>query len=141
MTISPAGAGLFFWWILSPGLPGESVVNLMANDTGDSGPGPAQVDPPGSFPGWLWPTRPSRRAGPPPKTNLAAGLFFRSRPRSHTGMDPDLENVIRQALADAEAAGKDYQGQTEEAVRAVQRARGDMTASDALVAVNLVRRS
>ncbi len=28
----------------------------------------------------------------------------------------------------------------EEAVRAVQRARGDMTASDALVAVNLVRR-
>ncbi len=55
-------------------------------------------------------------------------------------MDPDLENVIRQALADAEAAGKDYQGQTEETVRAVQRARGDMTASDALVAVNLVRR-
>ena len=31
-------------------------------------------------------------------------------------MDPDLENVIRQAPADAEAAGKDYQGQTEEAV-------------------------
>ncbi len=56
-------------------------------------------------------------------------------------MDPDLENVIRQALADAEAAGKDCQGQTEHAVRAVQRARGDMTASDALVAVNLVRRS
>ena len=30
-------------------------------------------------------------------------------------MDPDLENVIRQALADAEAAGKDYLGQTGEA--------------------------
>ena len=56
-------------------------------------------------------------------------------------MDADLENVICQALADAKAAGKDYLSQTEEAVRAVQRARGDMTASDALVAVNLVRRS
>ena len=55
-------------------------------------------------------------------------------------MDPDLENVIRQALGDALAAGKDYLGQTEEAVRAVQRARGGMTASDALAAVNLVRR-
>ncbi len=52
-------------------------------------------------------------------------------------MDPDLENVIRQAFADAEAAGKDYQGQTEEAVRTVQQARGDMTASDALTAINL----
>ncbi len=56
-------------------------------------------------------------------------------------MDPDLENVIRQALVDAEAAGKDYQGQTEEAVRAVLQARPDMTASKALAAVNLVRRS
>ncbi len=44
-------------------------------------------------------------------------------------MDPDLENVIRQALADAEAVGKDYQGQTEEAVRAVQRARGGRAAT------------
>ncbi len=51
-------------------------------------------------------------------------------------MDPDLENVIRQALADAEAAGKDYRGQTEEAVRVVLQARPDMTASEALVAVN-----
>ncbi len=49
-------------------------------------------------------------------------------------MDPDLERVIRQALADAKAAGKDYQGQTETAVRAVLQARPDMTASDALVA-------
>ncbi len=70
-----------------------------------------------------------------------AGLSFCPQPRSHNRMDPDLENVIRQAMADAEAAGKDYQGQTEEAVRAVQQARGDMTASDALVVVNLVRRS
>ena len=56
-------------------------------------------------------------------------------------MDPDLENVIRQALGDALAAGKDHLGQTELAVRAVQRARPDMTASDALAAVNLARRS
>ncbi len=55
-------------------------------------------------------------------------------------MDPDLENVIRQALADAQAAGKDYLSQTQEAVRPVRQARPDMTASDALVAVNLVRR-
>ena len=57
-------------------------------------------------------------------------------------MDLDLENVIRQALADAKAAGKDYLSlsQTQEAVRAVQQARPDMTASDALAAVNLVRR-
>ncbi len=57
-------------------------------------------------------------------------------------MDPDLENVIRQALADAKVAGKDYLSlsQAQEAVRAVQQARPDMTASDALAAVNLVRR-
>ncbi len=60
---------------------------------------------------------------------------------SHSRMDPDLENVIRQALADARDAGKDYLTQTEEAVRTVRQVRPDMTASDALVAVNLVRRS
>jgi hypothetical protein len=56
-------------------------------------------------------------------------------------MDPDLENVIRQALADAKAVGRDHIGQTEEAVRAVLQARPDMTASEALTAVNLVRQS
>jgi hypothetical protein len=55
-------------------------------------------------------------------------------------MDPDLENVIRQALWDAQAAGKDHISQIELAVQTVQRARPDMTASDALAAVNLVRR-
>ncbi len=34
-------------------------------------------------------------------------------------MDPGLDTVIRQALADARAAGKDHLTQTEEAVRAV----------------------
>ncbi len=56
-------------------------------------------------------------------------------------MDPDLENVIRQALADAQAAGRDHLTQTELAVRAVLQARPDMTAPDALAAVNLARRS
>ena len=51
----------------------------------------------------------------------------------------DLENVIRQALGDALAVGRDHTGQTELAIEAVQRVRPDMTASDALAAVNLVR--
>ena len=55
-------------------------------------------------------------------------------------MDPDLENVIRHALTDAKAAGKDHLSQTELAVQAVQRVRPDMTASDALTAVDLVWR-
>ncbi len=56
-------------------------------------------------------------------------------------MNPDLGNVIRQALEVALAAGWDRMAQTVLAVQAVQRARPDMTASDALAAVNLVRRS
>ncbi len=55
--------------------------------------------------------------------------------------DPDLENVIRQALTDAKAAGKDYLSQTEHAVRTVRQVRPDMTASDAHTAVNMVRQS
>ncbi len=46
------------------------------------------------------------------------GLFFCRRTRSHTPMDPDLENVIRQALADAHAAERTYLSQTKLAVRA-----------------------
>ncbi len=56
-------------------------------------------------------------------------------------LERDLEHVIRQALADAEATGRDYLTQTEEAVRAVLQVRPDMTASEALTAVNLARRS
>ncbi len=55
-------------------------------------------------------------------------------------MDPDLDNVIQQALEDALAAGRDNPSQTKFAVRAVQRARPDMTVSDAMAAVNLVQR-
>ena len=46
-------------------------------------------------------------------------------------MNPDLENVIRQALGDAQAAGRDHLGQNELAVQDVQQARPDMTAADA----------
>ncbi len=55
-------------------------------------------------------------------------------------MEPDLDNVIRQALEEAQAAGKAHMSQTVLAVQAVQRARSDMTTFDALAAVNLVRR-
>ncbi len=56
-------------------------------------------------------------------------------------MDPkDLENVIRQALGDALAAGKDYRSQTKLAIEAVLEARPDMTVTEALTAVNMVRR-
>ncbi len=68
------------------------------------------------------------------------GLFFRRRLRSHTHMDPDLENVIRPALGDALEAGRDHMSQTMIAVQAVQQARPDMTAADALDAVLLVQR-
>jgi hypothetical protein len=56
-------------------------------------------------------------------------------------MDPDHDNVIRQALADARSAGGDHLGQIELAVQMVLQARPDMTASEALAAVNKVRRS
>ena len=54
---------------------------------------------------------------------------------------PDLERVICQDLGDVLAAGKDHMGQTVIAVRAFQRARPDMTASDALAAVHLLQQS
>ncbi len=78
-----------------------------------------------------------------PSPHLApprAGLSLCLRPRSDTLMDPDLENVIRQALADALTAGRDHMSQTVLAAQAVQQARPDMTAADALDAVHLVQR-
>ncbi len=55
-------------------------------------------------------------------------------------MEPDLDNVIRRALEEAQVAGKAHMSQTVLAVQAVQRARSDMTTVDALAAVNLMRR-
>ncbi len=68
-----------------------------------------------------------------------AGLSFCPGPRSDSGMEESLERVIRQALADAEATGRDYLTQTELAVRAVRQVRPDMTASEALTAVEMVQ--
>ncbi len=54
-------------------------------------------------------------------------------------MDETLERIIRRTLDEARAKGRDYLTQTELAVRAVCQARPDMTPSDALAAVELVR--
>ncbi len=54
-------------------------------------------------------------------------------------MDPDLENVIRQALEDAQAAGKDHMGQTVLAFQGVHRSLPVITYSDAISAVILMR--
>ncbi len=56
-------------------------------------------------------------------------------------MDFRLENIIRRALEDARAAGRDFLTQTEEAVRAGREARPDMTASEILAAVRMLQRS
>ncbi len=55
-------------------------------------------------------------------------------------LDETVGRIIRQALDDARAKGRDYLTQTQVAVEAVRQARPDMTASDALAAVELVRR-
>ncbi len=54
--------------------------------------------------------------------------------------DGALEWIIRFALKDARAKGRDHLTQTELVVRAVLEARPDMTASEALAAVEMVRR-
>ncbi len=57
------------------------------------------------------------------------------------GMDKSIERIIRRVLEEAREKGRDHLAQTEEAVRAVCQARPDMTASDALAAVEMVRQS
>lgn len=56
-------------------------------------------------------------------------------------MDTCLERFILRTLEDARAWGRDHLAQTELAIRAVCEARPDMTVSDALAAVNRLRRS
>lgn len=56
-------------------------------------------------------------------------------------MDKSIERIIRRTLKEARARGREDLTQTETAVRAVCQARPDMTASDALTAVNRLRRS
>ena len=55
--------------------------------------------------------------------------------------DEPLERIIRCVLEEARARGRDELMQTELAVGAVCEARPDMTASDALAAVEMVRQS
>ncbi len=54
-------------------------------------------------------------------------------------MDEELANIIRRALDEAKATGRDDTGQTEHALRIVRELRPDMTGTDALNAINLVR--
>ncbi len=56
-------------------------------------------------------------------------------------MDKSIERIIRRVLEEARAKGRDDLTQTELAVQAVRQARADMTASDVLAAVNMVRQS
>ena len=56
-------------------------------------------------------------------------------------MDESVERIIRRALEEARAKGRDYLTQTELAVRAARAARPDLTASEALTMVELVRRN
>ncbi len=56
-------------------------------------------------------------------------------------MDKSLERIIRRALDDARAAGRDYLTQTEEAVRAGRDARPDLTASEILATVRRLQQS
>ncbi len=56
-------------------------------------------------------------------------------------MDTSLENIIRRALDDARAKGRDHLTQTEEAVRAGREARPDLTASEILATVRRLQQS
>ena len=71
--------------------------------------------------------------------SFALGLFFWRQIRSYTYMGLELENVIRQALEDALLNGRGHMAQTVLAVQAVLKARPDMTAAEALAAVNLIQ--
>ncbi len=56
-------------------------------------------------------------------------------------MDESLERIIRQVLGDARARGRDHLAQTVLAVRTVREVRPNMTAPEALSAVEFVQRS
>jgi hypothetical protein len=51
-----------------------------------------------------------------------------------------LERVIRRTILDAKLSGKDYPTQNKVAAHTVRRIRPDMTASEAMAAVDLARR-
>jgi hypothetical protein len=51
----------------------------------------------------------------------------------------DLIRLVRRAIEEARSGGRDYLGQSEFAVRTVLSVRPDMTASDAVKAVDVIR--
>ncbi len=55
-------------------------------------------------------------------------------------VDRYLERVIRRTILDAKLSGKDYPTQNKVAAHTVRRIRPDMTASEAMAAVDLARR-
>ena len=55
-------------------------------------------------------------------------------------VDKHLERVIRRTILDAKLSGKDYPTQNEVAAHTVRRIRPDMTASEAVAAVDVARR-
>ena len=55
------------------------------------------------------------------------------------GTYKDLVRLVRQAIEEARDAGRDYLGQGEFAVQAVRRVRPDMSAIDAVHAVDEIR--
>jgi hypothetical protein len=71
----------------------------------------------------------------------AAGLSFYPIWRSHTAMDESLEHIIRQALEEAQAKGRDHLTQTTLAVRAVCQACPELTAPEAAAEVRRVQRT
>ena len=60
-------------------------------------------------------------------------------PRLYSGIDRSLEQVIRDALADARDRGQDDLAQTEQALRAARHARPALSVPDALSAVEFAR--
>ncbi len=73
---------------------------------------------------------------------LLAGRAGLSEVQDQVGLAGEcLECFIRRTLEEAWAKGRDHLTQTELAVRAVCEARPDMTASEALATVELVRRA
>lgn len=56
-------------------------------------------------------------------------------------MDESLEPIIRRALEEARAKGRDYLAQTELAVRAGHQVRPDLTASEILAMVRRLQQS
>ncbi len=68
-------------------------------------------------------------------------MSMRARRFDPSGAGEPLKRIIRRVLEEAREKGRDHMTQTELAVKAVCEARPDMTASDALAAVEMVRRS